>query len=112
MNTACSEASLIEKLFTLKTRSSFGKLPALAANTTPFTGVGGIAVAGARPTGLPEVNSVPVPSSFIVTVPTAEYLGSVTVRVNVSPLSSDVSLVIATRTSKLPLASSFVVPWS
>ena len=71
MNTARGEASLIEKLFTPKVRSSFGKLPAFAANTTPATGVGGAVIVALLFVGLPAVNTVPDPSSLIVAVAVA-----------------------------------------
>ena len=41
-------------------------LAAFAATTTLLTGVAAVRVAGAAPTGLPEVNKVPVPSSLMV----------------------------------------------
>ena len=71
VNTACGEPSFTSKLLTLSARSSFNKFPALADNTTPLTGVGGVAVVALPFVGLPAVNSVPEPSSLIVAVAVA-----------------------------------------
>ena len=57
-------------LVTLNKRSSFGKAAALAASTTLVVNavvISGV-IATPVPTGLPEVNSAPVPSSTMVAV--------------------------------------------
>ena len=88
----------------LITRSSFGKLTALAALTAPFTGVGGVNVAGVLPVGFAAVKIVPVPSSLMVPTPVAiPPPVLLATKLNVSPLSDGASLVIATRTNKPPL---------
>ena len=83
----------------------------LAAVTTLLTGVGAVKVVGALPTGLPEVNKVPVPSSLIVAMAVVTLPSElVAARLKVSLVSRLPSLIIAVRTNNRPLASRFKFP--
>ena len=80
----------------------------LAAVTRLLTGVGGVKAAGEAPTGLPEVNKVPVPSSLIVAIAVVTFPSElVAAQLKVSLLSKTPSLLIAVRTNNLPLLSRF-----
>ena len=63
LNTAYGDASLTATEVIANTRSSFGKVDALALSTTPDTGVGAVSVAGVMSVGFPEVYCTPEPSS-------------------------------------------------
>ena len=110
MNTANGEPSLTVTSLIVKPRSSFGNVLASLGLTTPSDGVGAITVAGVIPVGSTVLNTVPVPSSLIVTVAgvAATPLVLVTVKLNGSLLSEVVSCsgVSSTRTNALPLLSS------
>ena len=117
--TAKGDPSFTVALVTVSGRSSFGKVPALAARTTDVIGavtVGTTPLTGADSStpevaGLLATNTVPVPSSVMVAVPstTAPVVG-VTVNLNVSLLSAVTSSAIVVRTSNLPLLSNVILP--
>ena len=96
-------------LVTARGRSSFGKEEALALVTTPFTGIGDAITGDTIPVGLADANTVPVPSSLMVTVAGAAVIPPVLVAVSVNgSLLSKVSSCSGpsnTRTNALPLLS-------
>ena len=67
VNTRNGDASFTVTLLTTTGRSSFANLAISAPVTTGV--VGGVIVAGVVPVGLAAVNTVPAPSSKIVTMP-------------------------------------------
>ena len=106
---ACWEPSFTEMLLTLIARSSLSMFAELAAVTILLTGVDAVKVT--PPTGLPEVNKLPVPSSVmvaiaVVTVP-KELVAD---KLKVSLLSRLLSLIMAVRTNNLPLLSRVKFP--
>ena len=120
VNTANGEPSLTVTSFIVNTRSSFGNALASVGLTTPAVGVGAVTV-GITPLtgadsstpavdGLLATNTVPVPSSLMVTLAgvAATPLVLVAVKLNGSLLSEVPSCSGAsnTRTNALPLPSS------
>ena len=103
-------------------RSSFLALGAFAAGIRPLLLTVGAVTVGTTPltgadsstpvvAGLLATNTVPVPSSLMVAVPsTAPPVVGVTVNLNVSLLSAVASSAIVVRTSNLPLLSKVMLP--
>ena len=102
-------------------RSSFFALAAFAAGIRPLLLTVGAVTVGTTPligadssapvSGSFLTNTVPVPSSLMVAMPsTAAPVVGVTVNLNVSLLSAVTSSAIVVRTSNLPLLSRVILP--